>query len=381
MKKKLAALVLTLALLAQSGLLTVPANAFSDVDEGLYYAAPIAWAVERGITTGTSGTTFSPDALCTRGQIITFLWRASGSPEPQSAESPYSDVTPNMNADFYRAILWAGEAGIIGPDSLNANEFSPHTPCTRAATVNFLWRFAGSPDTEAPSAFTDVAPETSYAQAVAWAVEAGITDGTTEATFSPNEACTRGQIATFLYRCLSEPGEKVVLPQDPAPVPEQEPGEGILPQQTFTGQGKAYSLGLDGSEFTSDGAYDAEVTVEIYSPYDAVFTVKVPFPLYQACSYTVRFEDPGRPGEGYLFTFLRWDEAFADMIPWSGSHNRLRFTDISGDTSAGSISQEDGGDDRIGGVLVRRVAFSEGSSFSFDLLEGFPVSCEVSSSL
>ena len=134
MKKTLITLVLALTLL------TVGASAFSDVDEGLYSAAPIAWAVERGITTGTSGDSFSPDTLCTRGQIITFLWRAAGSPEPRGTESPYSDVNPDMNADIYRAILWAGETGIIGPENPDADSFSPAAPCDRSEAMLFLWR-------------------------------------------------------------------------------------------------------------------------------------------------------------------------------------------------------------------------------------------------
>ena len=198
MKKKLAALILALTLL------TVPAAAFSDVDEGLYYAAPIAWAVEQGITTGTSEDSFSPDALCTRGQIITFLWRAAGSPAPQSTVSPYSDVTPDMNADFYKAILWAGEAGIIRGDDLDADSFSPNAPCHRSSTVRFLWRYSGSPDAGVLGVFTDVSPEADYARAVAWAVETGITSGTTDSTFSPGEPCTRGQIVTFLFRAAAE---------------------------------------------------------------------------------------------------------------------------------------------------------------------------------
>lgn len=376
MKKKLAVLFLTL--LAGCGLLAVPASAFSDVDEGLYYAAPIAWAVERGITTGTSEDTFSPDALCTRGQIITFLWRAAGSPEPRSMESPYSDVTPGMNAEFYRAILWAGENGIIRFDDLDADTFSPNIPCDRSATVRFLWRYTGSPDAGVCDTFTDVSPEADYAQAVAWAVEAGITSGTTDSTFSPGETCTRGQIVTFLYRCLNEAASAEKIPDDPIPLaPAPEPQEELRPLRTYLGDGPARSLGLDGSEFTSEGLYEAEVTVDVYSPHEAVFTVGVPFPLYQACNYLVRFDNPEKPGESYIFTFLRWDEAFADMIPWEGDHNRVRFVDTSGQEGFLSIQHDYSGDDRTGGRLVRRVTFSPDSYFSFDMLSGFTVSCSV----
>lgn len=373
MKKTLAAFILALALLTGS------AAAFSDVDEGLYYAAPIAWAVERGITTGTSGDTFSPDALCTRGQIITFLWRAAGSPEPVSMDSPFGDVTSDMNQDIYKAILWAGEAGIIGPENLDADSFSPAAPCDRSEAMLFLWRYSGSPASGAPAAFTDVFPDADYAQAVAWAVEAGITSGTSESTFSPGEPCTRGQIATFLYRCVNEAsaGEKVSIPEDAAPEPPEPEPEEARPLRTFTGTGTARSLGLDGSEFTQDTVYEAEVTVDVRSPYEAVFTVNVPFPLYQACSYLVRFDPPQKSGGSYVFTFLRWDEAFADMIPWEGDHNSLRFSDTSGQEAPLSIQQDYSGDDRIGGSLVRRVTLSPDSYFTFDQLSDYTVACVV----
>lgn len=377
MKKKLAVLALALTLL------TVPAAAFSDVDSGLYYAAPIAWAVEKGITTGTTETTFSPDALCTQGQIITFLWRAAGSPQ---VEAELAAEMPDLNPDFQKAVAWGYDAGILSgadfphgavPVPAGAVLFNPSAPCTRGTAMNFLWRYAGSPDASASGAFTDVDPDAGCAQAVAWAVEAGITSGTSETTFSPNEPCTRGQIATFLYRCLNEAGGQAELPEAPAPASAPEPDENVRPQQVLTGAGRAYSLGLDGSEFTADGVYEAEATVEIYSPYDAVFTVKVPFPLYQACSYAVRFDDPERPGAGYMFTFLRWDEAFADMIPWEGDHQSFRFTDSSGGPSgyqaACSLLEEH----RTDGELSWRVAFPEDSGFHFGRLDGYDVSCVV----
>ena len=376
MKKKLAALALTLAVL------TVPAAAFSDVDAGLYYAAPIAWAVERGITTGTTETTFSPDAFCTRGQIITFLWRAAGSPEPERTESPFADVTSDMNPDFYRAILWACDQGVIGPEDLSAGSFSPNSPCTRAATMGFLWRYAGSPAASAPGAFTDVDPEADYAKAVAWAVETGITAGTAETTFSPLAFCSRGQIAAFLYRCMNEtpaedPAEE---PAGPSQTPSAQPE--VRPLRTCTGTGKAYSLGLDGSDFTSDNVYEAEVRVDIYSPYDAVFTVTAPFPLFQACSYSVWFDDPQNPGEGYMFTCLRWDEAFADILPWEGEHYEFRFTDTTGTNRKGTtfISRHLE-DDRMGGSVSWQVTLVSGGGFNYHLLEGYELSCVVSSNL
>lgn len=373
MKKTLAAFLLALTLL------TGGAAAFSDVDQGLYYAAPIAWAVERGITTGTSEDTFSPDALCTQGQILTFLWRAAGSPQ---AEVEVLE-SASLNLDFARAIGWAIQRGILtggGAVLDGAILFDPSAPCTRGAAMNFLWRYAGSPAASAPGVFTDVAPGAEYAQAVAWAVEQGITSGTSETTFSPDEPCTRGQIATFLYRCLNEAGEKTPLPEDPEPR-EAAPQETARPLRTYTGTGRAYSLGLDGSEFTSEGVYEAEASVEIYSPQEAVFTIRVPFPLYQACSYTFRFEHPERAGEGYLFTFRRWDEAFDDMIPWEGAQHSASFVDMSGQSGGYTVNYELVEEERIDGVLVQRLTFSKDSYFSFDMLEGCELSCEVNSNL
>ncbi len=377
MKKTLTALLLALALL------TGGAAAFSDVDGGLYYAAPIAWAVERGITTGTSESTFSPDSLCTRGQIITFLWRAAGSPEPERTDSPYGDVFPGaLNQDIYKAILWACGAGITVPENPGGASFSPGEACDRAQAVLFLWRWSGSPEAGAPAAFTDVSPDADYAPAVAWAVENGITSGTSEDTFSPGEPCTRGQIVTFLYRCVNEaaPGEKVHIPEDLVPSSPEPEAEAPRPLQTYTGTGEARSLGLDGSEFTTEGIYDAEVTVDVYSPYEAVFTIDIPFPLYQACTYLVRFDNPEKRDTSYLFIFQRWDEAFADMIPWEDDHNSLRFVDTSGRDGFLSVHQDWSGDDRIGGSLVRRVTFSPGSCFTFDMLNGYTPSCHVSTS-
>jgi YD repeat-containing protein len=167
---------------------------FIDVKHGAYYYQPVKWAVEKGVTTGTTASTFSPAQTCTRGQIITFLWRASGSPEPKGSGS-YTDVKAG---DYYaKATQWAAENNIAG-----GTAFSPSGPCTRAMAVEFMWKQAGSPQAAACS-FTDVSPEASYYQAVNWAVSKGITAGTSKTTFSPNATCTRGQIVTFLYKGLS----------------------------------------------------------------------------------------------------------------------------------------------------------------------------------
>ena len=120
---------------------------------------------------------------------------------------------------------------------------------------------------------------------------------------------------------------------------------------------------------------------QVADTYEAVFTVNVPFPLYQACSYQVRFQDPETPGNSYVFTFHRWDEAFADMIPWEGDHDSLLFVDTGRPDGSVSVQQDSGGDDRIGGSLVRRVTFSPDSDFTFDMLGDFSLSCSVATSV
>lgn len=162
---------------------------FCDVLTSDYYADTVLWAVENGITFGTTATTFSPNQSCTRAQIITFLWRAAGSPEPQSV-SPFFDVTPGIYYD--KATAWAAENGIE-----SGTIFAPDAPCTRLMAVEFMWKYAGSPSAAAVS-FTDVS-----SAAVNWAVENDVTRGTGASTFSPDANCTRAQIVTFLYRAYA----------------------------------------------------------------------------------------------------------------------------------------------------------------------------------
>ena len=171
-------------------------NPFSDVPGGAYYNAAVRWAVKNGIASGTDAKHFSPDAACTRAQAVTFLWRAAGSPAPALVENPFTDVKPS---DYcYDAVLWAVENGIAKGTSAAA--FSPDAACTRGQIVTFLYRAAGSPAGYANSGYMDV-PETSYcAVPVAWAVALRITSGTGTLTFSPDDLCTRAQIVTFLYR-------------------------------------------------------------------------------------------------------------------------------------------------------------------------------------
>ena len=173
---------------------------FTDVPANAYYADAVSWAVLNGVTKGTSETTFSPNASCTRAQAVTFLWRAAGSPEPASTRNPFTDV--KSDAYYYKAVLWAVEQGItVGTTDTT---FSPNATCTRAQIVTFLWRDSGSEAVQTAVPFEDVKRGMYYYNAVTWAVKNGITSGTTATTFSPNNDCTRAQIVTFLYRFLGE---------------------------------------------------------------------------------------------------------------------------------------------------------------------------------
>ena len=170
-----------------------------DVAEDAYYFDPILWAVEKGIAHGMSANTFAPDATCTRGQVVTFLWRASGCPQPQNTDNPFSDV--KSGDFFYTAVLWAAEKGITA--GTGNGTFDPHAECTRGQVATFLWRAQGSPASGGSNSFTDVAPGAYYYDAVLWAVENGITSGLDATHFGPNAACSRGQIVTFLYRAMN----------------------------------------------------------------------------------------------------------------------------------------------------------------------------------
>lgn len=168
---------------------------FVDVPVSAYYYNAVEWALENNITGGTTAVTFSPNDACTRAQMVTFLWRTAGEPEPETSANPFTDVS--ASAYYYDAVLWAVERGIT--NGTTATTFSPDATVTRGQTVTFLWRYASSP-TASGSSFTDVTADAYYSSAVAWAVNEGITNGTTAATFAPDSSCTRAQIVTFLYR-------------------------------------------------------------------------------------------------------------------------------------------------------------------------------------
>jgi len=172
---------------------------FMDVTPDAYYSEPVRWAVDNGITVGTSDTSFSPDNQCTRGQILTFLWRAAGCPAHYIGKSPVSDIA--VGDYYYDAVLWAYSRGILDAPNGLAN---PNAPCTRAMTVEFLWLYTGAHYMEDPAPFTDIDNTADYAMAVSWAVANGITQGTSATTFTPDQVCTRGQIVTFLWRTIGK---------------------------------------------------------------------------------------------------------------------------------------------------------------------------------
>ena len=191
-------------------------SGFADVPDGKWYTAAVVWAVEQGVTNGTSELKFSPDKGCTRAEIVTFLWRLAGYPEPELrhtydeegkeyTEIPYYDV--HLKSYFFKAVCWAKQNNITtGTSELY---FSPFDECTRAQIVTLLWRYYGKPDVEAENSFTDVKGTEYFAKAVFWAIENNITKGISDTEFAPNQTCTRAQAVTFLYRAFNNIGKNV----------------------------------------------------------------------------------------------------------------------------------------------------------------------------
>ena len=175
-------------------------NPFVDVKEGKFYYESVLWAVKKGITNGVTDNTFAPENECTRGHVVTFLWRAAGSPEPKNADNPFTDVKEGKF--YYKAVLWAVENGIT--NGMTDTTFEPDTKCNRGQVVTFLWRARKMPEpTSTSHPFTDVVEGKFYYKAMLWAVEKGITNGMTATTFAPDNICNRGQVVTFLYRTMA----------------------------------------------------------------------------------------------------------------------------------------------------------------------------------
>ncbi len=172
-------------------------HAFADDVAGYYFYDAVRWAVENGITSGTTPTTFSPGRACSREQMVTFLWRAAGSPAPKITSCPFTDVDPTEY--YYTAVLWAYENGVTS--GVSEDTFGVDRPVTRGQMVTFLWRMAGKPEPNLKtSPFYDLDENEFYYKAVLWAYENGITTGMGDGMFMPDGTCTRGQIVTFLYR-------------------------------------------------------------------------------------------------------------------------------------------------------------------------------------
>ncbi len=169
---------------------------FTDVKNGAYYESAVGWAVKNGVTTGTSATKFSPEEKCTRAQIVTFLWRAVGSPKVKAGNVAFTDI--KKGSYYFDAVIWAVKNGVTA--GTTKSTFEPDSVCTRAQIVTFLWRSQGGKKANAANPFTDVKSSDYYCHAVLWAVKNGITTGTSATKFGPDEACTRAQCVTFLYR-------------------------------------------------------------------------------------------------------------------------------------------------------------------------------------
>lgn len=205
--KRTVSAIISIAMLLS--LFVVPVHAvsnFTDVAATAYYANPVAWAVEKGITAGKTGTTFAPNEQCTKAQILTFLWRAVGSPEPDVAKINELMTFPNNNpfkdldgSEYYfKAAQWAFTQNMTTGNA----DFNPNTPCTRVYAVFYMHVLEGQPQPNKYTMFDDNPNNPMFNAAVSWAVEKGITNGTTATTFSPETICTRAQIVTFLYRYL-----------------------------------------------------------------------------------------------------------------------------------------------------------------------------------
>lgn len=241
-------------------------NPFSDVSAGIYYYDAVLWAVDEGVTNGVGQGRFDPDGLCTRAQAVTFLWRAAGSPQPTDGRNPFLDVSPN--AYYYDAVLWALEQGLT--NGIEPYLFGAEVQCTRAQIATFLYRLADAPAAGAENPFHDVKAGSYYYDAILWAVGSGITNGTGNGAFAPDQPCTRGQIVTFMHRGkgLFEP------PTVEEEAPKEEPEEElVIPEGAwwYCNEYEGYNL-MVGSEFTADNSligvvaqlHSRDTVIEIY---------------------------------------------------------------------------------------------------------------------
>ncbi|WP_298035479.1 S-layer homology domain-containing protein [uncultured Dysosmobacter sp.] len=277
------ALILALTLTT----LVLPASAvtnpFKDVPSNQYYYEPVLWAVGKGITNGTSATTFSPNQKCTRAQAVMFLWNAAGKPEPASNSNPFKDVPTNQY--YYKAVLWAVGKGITSGTS--KTEFSPNQGCTRGQIMTFVWRYAGMPSgAGTANPFKDVPTNQYYYQPVLWAVGKGITNGTSTTTFSPNQTCTRGQIMTFLYNYEVKVKNAAGGQQKPTPTPTPKPTPTPTPTPTPKPTSTPSVTPTPPAQYTYDAYVFDSQKAGIYTGVDTLFFIKTENPDPQSIEIT-----------------------------------------------------------------------------------------------
>lgn len=300
MKKGIGVILIALSLCVSLSV-TATAGYFYDVPDDAYYAEAVAWAVDRGIVNGTSNTEFSPKQTCTQAQILTFLWRSENEPEP-TISNPFTDILPEKY--YYKAAIWAYEKGMVA-----GSLFEPNTPCTRSMTATYLWNLAGSPAVS-NDVFSDVPASAYYAQAVAWAVEKGITSGTTATTFSPNSVCTRGQIVTFLHRYRMVSSGTNIPVQDS--VPEQTVSVSYYPKYSTVPDFGAFagiSAVLTPSDATS-AAYLYEIADVVDAGRDILNRY---YDLLIECGFEYMGSFEGSDGSVLTFTDGINSVAFGDM--------------------------------------------------------------------
>ena len=279
-------------------------NPFLDVNETQFFYTPVLWAVENGITSGLTPDTFGPFSVCNRAQVVTFLWRAAGSPEPETTENPFTDVP--ADSWFTKPVLWALENGIT--TGVSATEFGPNMACNRAQVVTFLWRLMGQREpglTENP--FTDVEAGSWYEKSVLWALENGITTGATATTFNPVGQCQRAQVVTFLYRTAQLPAlYEVVAVYDAAM------GEVTL-SHTEAAEGETVTVTVLPNEGYILDSITTDVELTQVSDYEYTFVMPAG-PVSIQVSFA-EVQKPSTPGKTY------------ELVLKANGHGKVVYTD------------------------------------------------------
>ena len=346
MKRKLLSLFLTLTLLLSltATALAAPHDAessFSDVKKSDYYYDAVLWAVAQGVTVGTSKTTFSPDDACTRAQIVTFLWRAAGSPAPTRKSCLFTDV--DVDAYYYEALLWALDEGIT--EGTSATTFSPEAGCTRAQVVTFLYRFAGSPKNPVDRCeFKDVDSVAFYYDALLWALENEVTEGTSATTFSPNATCTRAQIVTFLYRAIGgentepDPTEPTEAPTEPTEAPTEPTEAPTEPTEAPTEPTEGYAVQLTAPQRADIWVYNTQTVTGTADVVIASGETGTVYARDTQGSIDVS-------GSGQVNFVVVPDEGFeVDTVTATGSYKNLKGPDETGTDNAYRVTKVTAGD-------------------------------------